>query len=123
MKVMERNKVKFWYMLYQQKEDIVDDDGYETGEHTMTYAEAVEAQGSISPNSGSVYKRPFGNFLDYDKVIVLDDMSCPIDESTVLFVDKEPEYDEDGNPLYDYIVNRVTQTMNFIAVAISRVAR
>lgn len=37
-------------------------------------------------------------------MIVTDDLSCPIDENTVLFIDKEPQYDEDGKPLYDYMV-------------------
>ena len=63
----------------------------------------------------------FGNFISYDKVIVTDDLTCPIDENTVLFIDKSPEYDDDGNPLYDYIVKRVARSLNSISYAVSKV--
>ena len=54
-------------------------------------------------------------------MIVTDDLSCPIDENTVLFIDKEPEYDDNGNPLYDYIVKRVAKSLNSISYAVSKV--
>lgn len=41
----------------------------------------------------------FGNLESYDKVLITDDMSCPIDENTVLFIDKEPEVDSRGRPV------------------------
>ena len=47
-------------------------------------------------------------------------MSCPISEDTVLFVDKEPEYDGE-KPLYDYVVKRVAKSLNSISIAISKV--
>ena len=62
----------------------------------------------------------FGQFVSYDKVIVTDDMDCPIAEDTVLFVDKNPEY-KDEKPLYDYIVKRVAKSLNSISIAISKV--
>ena len=85
----------------------------------------------------------FGNLDSYDKVIVTTEMDCPIDESTVLFVEKEPEYAEvqsheivEGNalyaddeiqvvtyprPKYDYIVKRVAKSLNSISIAIRKV--
>ena len=42
-------------------------------------------------------------------------------ETTVLFVDKKPEYDDNGLPLYDYVVKRVSRSLNVIAIAIKRV--
>ena len=48
-------------------------------------------------------------------------MTCPIDENTVLFVDKEPEYDADGTPIYDYFVRRVAKSLNCISIAIAKV--
>lgn len=76
---------------------------------------------NVSAATGSAQVEQFGNFISYDKVIVTDNLSCPIDENTVLFVDKEPEYDADGNPLYDYIVRRVAKSLNSISYAISKV--
>ena len=123
MKIMERNKRPLWYLLYDRKAPAVDEDGNETGEEIIVYKPAVALRANVSPASGSSQVEQFGNLAGYDKVIVTDDMSCPIDENTVLFVDKEPEYREaDGKPLYDYIVKRVAKSMNFIAYAVTKVS-
>lgn len=121
MKTMERNKVPFWYLLYDRKEAVKDEDGNETGDYRVVYKKAVFRRENISAATGSAQVEQFGNFISYDKVIVTDDLCCPIDENTVLFIDKEPEYDEDGNPLYDYIVKRVAKSLNSISYAVSKV--
>ena len=54
-------------------------------------------------------------------VIVTDDIDCPMDENSVLFVDKKPEFDSDGNPIFDYIVKKVARSLNFASYAISKV--
>jgi hypothetical protein len=121
MKTMERNKTPFWYLLYDKKVPVMDDDGNETGDYRVIYKEAVQRKENISAATGSAQVEQFGNFISYDKVIVTDDLSCPIDENSVLFIDKEPEYDTDGNPLYDYIVKRVAKSLNSISYAVSKV--
>ena len=121
MKTMERNKSPFWYLLYDKKVPVMDDDGNETGDYRVIYKEAVQRKENISAATGSAQVEQFGNFISYDKVIVTDDLSCPIDENSVLFIDKEPEYDPDGNPLYDYIVKRVAKSLNSISYAVSKV--
>lgn len=122
MKVMERNKRTFWYCLYDRKEPIIDEDGNETGEEQIVYKPAQSLRANISAASGSSQVEQFGNLAGYDKVIVLDDISCPIDENTVLFIDKEPEYDEDGKPLYDYMVKRVAKSLNSVSIAVTKVS-
>lgn len=123
MKIMERNKRSLWYLLYDHKAPAVDAEGNETGEEIIVYKPAVALRANVSPASGSSQVEQFGNLAGYDKVIVTDDMSCPIDENTVLFVDKEPEYREaDGKPLYDYIVKRVAKSLNTIAYAVTKVS-
>lgn len=123
MKIMERNKRPLWYLLYDRKVPAVDTEGNETGEEIIVYKPAVAIRANVSPASGSSQVEQFGNLAGYDKVIVTDDMSCPIDENTVLFVDKEPEYREaDGKPLYDYIVKRVAKSLNTIAYAVTKVS-
>lgn len=123
MKIMERNKRPLWYLLYDRKAPVVDAEGNETGEEIIVYKPAVALRANVSPASGSSQVEQFGNLAGYDKVIVTDDMSCPIDENTVLFVDKAPEYREaDGKPLYDYIVKRVAKSLNTIAYAVTKVS-
>lgn len=122
MKVMERNKRTFWYCLYDRKEPIIDEDGNETGEEQIFYKPAQSLRANISAASGSSQVEQFGNLAGYDKVIVLDDTSCLIDENTVLFIDKEPEYDDDGKPLYDYMVKRVAKSLNSVSIAATKVS-
>lgn len=122
MKTMERNKQTFWYLLYDTGAAIADDDGYETGEESTAYKDAVAFRANISAATGAAQTEQFGNLAEYDKVIVTDDMTCPIDENTVLFIDKEPEYSDPGHrPLYDYIVKRVAKSINSISYAIRKV--
>lgn len=120
MKLLKRHLSTIYYLLYSGKVAVLDDDGYETGETTVGYADPVKLICSVSSASGEAQTEMFGNLESYDKALITDDTSCPIDEDTVLFVDKEPEYDEDGKPLYDYTVKRVAKSLNFISYAIAK---
>lgn len=121
MKIMERNKTPFYYLLYEGKREITDSEGYETGEKTLVYSTPVLMRANVSPATGYAQTEQFGNFINYDKVIVTDDLNCPIDENSVLFLDKLPEYDADGRPLYDYTVRRVARSLNSVSIAVSKV--
>lgn len=122
MKTLKRNQTPFWYLLYDRKEPVKDEWGNESGETKVLYKDAVKCKANVSAATGSAQVEQFGNFAGYDKVIVTDDLSCPIDENTVLFIDKEPEYSEDGTPLYDYIVKRVARSLNSVSYAVSKVS-
>lgn len=86
MRVMERNKSAYWYLLYDRKEPVKDKEGHETGDTRVVYKEAVKRWDNVSAATGSAQVEQFGNFISYDKVIVTDDLTCPIDENTVLFM-------------------------------------
>lgn len=122
MRTMERNKQDFWYLLYDRKEPVMDEDGNETGEETVVYKSAASFRANVSAATGASQVEQFGSLTGYDKVIVTDDMACPIDENTVLFLDKEPEYGEDGKPLYDYMVRRVAKSLNSVSIAVTKVS-
>ena len=121
MRCLKRNKQAFYYALYQSNEPTYDDYGNETGEPKASYAEPVLMYANISPATGQSNVEQFGNLDSYDKVIVTDDLSCPINEHTVLFVDKEPEHNLDDELMYDYIVKRVAKSLNSISIAIRKV--
>ena len=88
MRIMEQHKQSFWYLLYDRKAPITDEDGNETGEETVVYKPAVSFRATVSAATGASQVEQFGNLAGYDKVIVTDDMTCPVDENTVLFLDK-----------------------------------
>ena len=138
---LKRNMRPFSYCLYKEKHPISDEYGNETGEFVVIYNEAVSMTANISQATGQSNTEQFGNLDNYDKVIVTCDMNCPIEESSVLFIDKEPEYGDEiiigyeepqtvlGDPvpitykppLYDYIVKRVAKSINSISIAIRKV--
>lgn len=142
MRCLERNKVPFFFSLYLGKEPVFDEDGNESGEYKAIYSDLTEMRANISPASGNTQVEPFGASIQYDKVIVTDDLDCPIDEHSILFVDNvsdimlrgasgQPLFTESNVPLqednapnpipYDYIVKKVARSLNSISIAISRV--
>lgn len=121
MILMKRNLKPIWYCLYKGKEPITDENGYESGEMQPVYEEPVRMMCNVSPATGYAQTEMFGNLESYDKVIITDDMNCPIDENTVLFIDTEPAYADDGKLLYGYTVSRVAKSLNHISYAVRKV--
>lgn len=124
MRCLVRNKRTFWYALYKSQTAQTDANGNETGEPFISYETPIQMSANISEATGQSYTDIFGNLPDYDKVIVTDDMSCPIDENTVLCIDCEPSYLPQTDPkrlIYDYIVRRVAKSINSISIACSKV--
>jgi hypothetical protein len=120
MRLLNRNLTTIHYCLYTGRTPLTDANGNETGEYKVGYAEPVELRCNVSPATGYAQVDMFGNLESYDKVIITDKMDCPIDENTVLFIDKTPEF-EDGKPTFDYTVKRVAKSLNTISYAVSKV--
>lgn len=120
-KIAKRYKTKFYYLLYAGTEPMSDGCGNEVGTKVIYHA-AEEMEANISPAAGSAQVEQFGSLAGYDRVILTDELSCPIDENTVLFIDKDPEYGADGTPLYDYRVRRVARSKNLVSIAVSKVS-
>ena len=136
MRTLSRNKTHFYYCLFSGYTEIVDEYGNATGERIPSYASPVMTYANISPATGQSNTEQFGNLENYDKVIVTDDVNCPIDENSVLFIDKEPAYSEVETydttttphtktivsvPAYNYIVKRVAKSLNSISIAVRKV--
>lgn len=116
-----RNKRTFWYCPYQGEEPLYDEWLNQTGESRIVYGEPVEVKANISPASGVAQTEMFGNLENYDKVISPLPVDFPLTENDVLFIDKEPENDKDGNPKFDYKVRRIARSLNYTAVAVTKV--
>lgn len=115
MRCLKRNEQDFWYSLYTET---VNPDG----EPYNAYSEPVKASACISGATGFTAAAMFGTSEGYDKIIVIDDVDFPVDENSVLWVDKLPEYDLHDNPIaWDYIVKRVSKHLDSIGIAIKRV--
>lgn len=118
-----KNKRTFWYLPFVRSEDIRDEYLNLTGQQKKIYGEPVEAKANISPAGGVSQTEMFGNIDNYDKVISPLPANFPITENDVLFIDKEPEYNKDGDPVFDYKVRRVARSLNRTSVAVTKVSQ
>lgn len=124
MKLMKRNSRMFWYRLaLGEGEPIVDDDGFTTGEGNITYGAPVAMMACINPAEGRVWSEEYGLREDYDKLLIIEDMNCPINEDSVLYIDTAPEYDGQGNVTnsHDYIVQRIAPALNHVKIIARKV--
>lgn len=143
MRTLRRNERYLWYCLYKGESELIDENGNRTGEKAVLYEQPVKIRANVSPATGLSNTEQFGNLENYDKVIVLCDMKCPIDENSVLFVDKEPETTEVKSyavvesqalfgddtveetvlvmPKHDYIVRRIAKSINGVSIAVRKV--
>lgn len=122
MKTLNRNKQAFYYATYNGQTERMDGDLH-TFENVPSYSEWVEYRANISPARGESSADVFGADVNYDRVIVTDDLSCPIDEYTVLAIDIAPNTRETASvlPIYDYIVTKKAKSLNFIQYAVAKV--
>lgn len=111
------NKQTIYYALYTGITDAVDSDGFLTGEKVKTYAEPVEFRINVSPSKGYAKVEPFGIETSYDRVMNTCDLTCPINEETLVWVDKTPQ---DGP--HNYRVTRVAPGLKNIVYAIQGVS-
>lgn len=121
MRCLRRNKKEFYYALYSDKIPLVDDYGNETGEYQIVYEKPVQTSGNISVAKGEAQTEIFGISTDFDRVIVIDDIPCPIAVTSIIFIGIEPNMSADGNYNNNYIVKAVAESLNSVSIAISEV--
>lgn len=122
MRCLERNKSTFHYALFKEKVAIKDEHGRESGEYKVVYEAPVKMRANISAATGEAQVEQFGSAILYDRVIITDEIDCPIDEHSVLCIDSPPSYDSEGNLVFDYVVKKVARSLNTVSYAISKVA-
>ena len=117
-----------YYALYLGEEDILDDNDNYTGERRKLYGDPVLIRGNLDAGFNGRYGinsqsavEDFGVDLRYDKTLVITDMSCPIDEYSVLIIDRPVEYDASGNLIYDHVVVKVDKSINVLSYALKKV--
>lgn len=128
MRALQRNQQTLYYRLYGNvitPIETVDEWGntLETGEYSTGYGDPVKFKANVTPASGANITEQFGNLDNYDKVIVTADMTCPIDEQSVLYIDKTPIQDDVTGAwsAHNYVVRRVARSINSISIAVRKV--
>lgn len=113
MRTLNKNKTPFAYALWLREDVTFDEYGNENGVEQV-YDAPVMTSGNISSAAGMATSQPFGINIEYDKIIVVDDL--PVDEHSVMWVDNL-----DTTQPYDYVVKKVAKSLNHVSIAISKV--
>ena len=124
MRNLEINKKQHFVLNYKGKEEITDSKGYKTGESRIVYSKAISFKAHISGAMGSTYVDSNGITIVYDKSFVLtlwEYKQLKITENSVFFIDTKPHYDANNQPLYDYKVERIRDTLNEVVILLKKV--
>ncbi len=115
MRVLNRNKQEFDYrILTKDVVPVLDPDGFETGEYAPVYSDKITARASITPATGTVNERAFGENIEYDRIICAE-TDFGMDEHSQLWVDDRTSSEP------DYVVKRISRSLNHVRIAIARV--
>lgn len=117
MRSLNRNESTIYYALYTGDTEAVDSDGLYTGDTVGSYAAPVAIRASVSAARGTSEVDLFGVNVSYSKTVIVDDMSCPIDEHSRLWIDCSPNTGDDHN----YEVVLVAKSLNHITYAVRKV--
>lgn len=122
MRLLKQNEQHLWYAQYNNKIPILDSDGYETGDYEAGYLAPVSFSANISAGKGSSQEEVFGKELDFTRTISTTDMTCPINEHSLIWIETEPVLKSDGTAdpnSADYTVaTKPARSLNSIMIAI-----
>lgn len=116
MRSLERNKRPLYYSNPTgEKEPILDDDGYETGDEREVFTDPVLLPINVSAASGAAAAEAFGAFTDYSRTLSTCDLDCPFKVGTRIWFNIHPP-----DP-HNYIVTRVADSVNCMLYALKEV--
>lgn len=122
MRTLNKNTQTVYYALFAGKTEGVDQYGNRTGEYTITYSPPMMARMNISAARNNSDLAPFGIDVNYDYTIVIDDVTTPIDTSTIFWVGKTPDTNgEAGAVKHNAKVVRVARSINSVTLALKGV--
>lgn len=116
MHTLARNRRSFYYATYQGEQKKYDTDGNYTGQKAITYSEPVEMKANISPSLGRADLESFGITEQYSHTIITDDMSCPMDEHSILW------YGIPTTSPHNFVVVRKAVALNHLVYALQQVS-
>lgn len=107
MRTLELNKYDLWVVESLGLEELIDDNGYFTGEMVESYSEPRKIRMALYPATGEVIQSQFGQHVDVD--MVSSTVDIVLNENSLLFLE-EPMGDYTNT--YDYKVSSVQKSLN-----------
>ena len=123
MKILARNRITLFYALVDSQEDVLDKYGNIAGTPKLTYKAPIRTRMSWSARHGDITLTAHGLEDNYDVQLMTDDMRCPIDKGTRIWLGKCPM---DGNgemQPHTHEVKAVIPTFNSITYRLTEVAQ
>lgn len=115
MRNLNRNKRLIYYAVRTGETAIYDEYGNETGETVPLYGAVKPLECNISSALGEDVVQAFGSFSGYSRTICVSDISCEIDEDSIVWFGKSPT----GS--HNYIVVRKADSKNGLLYALQEV--
>lgn len=108
MHVLERNKEYLWFANPQGIAYVTDENGYKTGERTISYATPQRLKMSMAISSGAnnlgsqgmAELERYGITTGYTHRAVTDDLNCPMQEESLVWYKIEPVKIVNGQIVY-----------------------
>lgn len=124
MHTLSRNKVDLWYALKTGEEEVRNEDGLLTGERRVLYSEPVHVRMSMAISSGAnnlgsqgmAELDPYGISTAYTHRMVTENMACPINEESLIWIRKKP-----AEGAHNFKVVRVARSLNHIIYYVKEV--
>ena len=136
MRSLKKNKQKFWYSTYANQIIIYERD--ENGEivydeidgeknprikaERAGYNKPVFFDANISAGKGTAQEDVFGKDIDFTRTISTTDLTLPIDELSLVWIESEPKFLEDGTVdpnSADYkVAARPAKSLNQLMIAL-----
>ena len=120
MRSLNRNKQKIYYALYRGKSETIDENGLRTGNFPPEYSSPQPLSINVSAARGASPVEMFGIDTDYSRTMQTNDLDCPIDESSVLWIGKEPNQ---AGTDFNYRVAAIARSINSVTYAVREVKR
>ena len=128
MRNLVRNEKRMWYAKFVKFTQVTDVNGDYTGDPIAVYSAPVEFWATLSPGrgysggAGTMKQTPWGFDVETERRIMTVDTSLPIDETTIIWTDHEPDTFLDGSAdpaSADWSVSaRPSDGINFLAIPV-----
>ena len=110
MRTLEKNKQTLYTVVATGFEDVKDSDGNYTGEKIKTYSDVSVVHINIFPSNGEILLRLFG--VDYNCDMIATSTDLVFTKGTLIFKDDPSDYAPNYDVHYDYILDRISQSLN-----------
>lgn len=115
MRTLERNKQTLWLVNLESMTDVVDGDGFYTGEYARNYTIPTQIKIALYPSNTAISEELFGKDASFDMLAVSNDIV--LDKDSLLFIE-EPT----GNyaTTYDYSIDNIGKSLNTYQYGLKR---